>query len=36
MDIKDMAMETAETVKESAEDILAEAEAQRKAGETKA
>ncbi|MDR1909798.1 MAG: hypothetical protein LBQ35_07800 [Spirochaetaceae bacterium] len=32
MDIKDMAVEAAETIKESAEDILAEADAQRKAG----
>ncbi|AEF84614.1 conserved hypothetical protein [Treponema primitia ZAS-2] len=31
MDLKDKAMETVETVKESAEDILAEADAQRKA-----
>ncbi|MDR1566287.1 MAG: DUF6110 family protein [Treponema sp.] len=30
MDIKDMAMEAAETAKESAEDLLAEADAQRK------
>ncbi|MDR0642634.1 MAG: hypothetical protein LBG07_09270 [Treponema sp.] len=34
MDVRDMAMEAAETVKESAEDLLAEADAQRKAGET--
>jgi hypothetical protein len=33
MDVKDMAMEAAETVKESAEDLLAEADAQRKAKE---
>jgi hypothetical protein len=31
MDLKDKAMETAETLKEGAEDLLAEAEAQRKA-----
>ncbi|MDR0600770.1 MAG: hypothetical protein LBG42_00165 [Treponema sp.] len=31
MDIKDMAMTAAETARESAEDILAEADAQRKA-----
>jgi hypothetical protein len=34
MDIKDMAVEAAETVKESAEDLLAEADAQRKAKES--
>ncbi|MDR2747713.1 MAG: DUF6110 family protein [Treponema sp.] len=33
MDARDMAMEAAETVKESAEDLLAEADAQRKAKE---
>ncbi|MDR1306570.1 MAG: hypothetical protein LBK74_03220 [Treponema sp.] len=33
MDVKDMAVEAAETIKESAEDLLAEADAQRKAGE---
>ncbi|MDR1933364.1 MAG: hypothetical protein LBQ57_11165 [Spirochaetales bacterium] len=32
MDIKDMALSAAETVKESAEDLLAEADARRKAG----
>ncbi|MDR2093905.1 MAG: hypothetical protein LBP76_00075 [Treponema sp.] len=31
MDIKDKALEAAETVKESAEDLLAEADAKRKA-----
>lgn len=31
LDIKDTVMEAAETVKESAEDLLAEADAQRKA-----
>ncbi|MDR2489865.1 MAG: hypothetical protein LBD20_00515 [Spirochaetaceae bacterium] len=31
MDLKDKAMEAAEIVKESAEDLLAEADAQRKA-----
>lgn len=31
MDLKDKAMEAAEVVKESAEDLLAEADAQRKA-----
>jgi hypothetical protein len=36
MDLKDKAMETAETVKESAEDLLAEADVQRKAGGAKA
>jgi hypothetical protein len=34
MDIKDMAVEAAETVKESAEDLLAEADAQRKTRES--
>jgi hypothetical protein len=33
MDVKDMAVEAAEMIKESAEDLLAEADAQRKAGE---
>jgi stage V sporulation protein SpoVS len=33
MDLKDKAMETAETVKESAEDFLAEADAARKAAD---
>jgi hypothetical protein len=32
LDIKDTVMEAAETVKESAEDLLAEADAQRKTG----
>jgi hypothetical protein len=36
MDLKDRAMETAETVKESAEDLLAEADVKRKAAQTKA
>ncbi|MFP3042959.1 hypothetical protein LQZ19_14180 [Treponema primitia] len=34
MDLKDKAMETAEILKEGAEDLLAEAEAQRKAAGT--
>jgi hypothetical protein len=34
LDVRDMAMEAAETVKESAEDLLAEADAQRKIKET--
>ena len=34
MDVRDMAMEAAETVKESAEDLLAEADVQRKVKET--
>ncbi|WP_010258637.1 hypothetical protein [Treponema primitia] len=34
MDLKDKAMETAEIMKEGAEDLLAEAEAQRKAAGT--
>jgi stage V sporulation protein SpoVS len=36
MDLKDKVMETAEIVKESAEDLLAEADAQRKAPAKKA
>jgi hypothetical protein len=36
MDLKDKAMETAETVKESAEDLLAEADAKRKPSQAKA
>ena len=36
MDLKDKVMETAEIVKESAEDLLAEADAQRKAPAEKA
>jgi hypothetical protein len=32
MDLKDKALEAVETVKESAEDLLAEADAKRKAG----
>jgi hypothetical protein len=36
MDLKDKAMETAEILKEGAEDLLAEADAQRKAAGTKA
>jgi hypothetical protein len=36
MDLRDKAMETAEMVKESAEDLLAEADAKRKAPATEA
>jgi hypothetical protein len=36
MDLKDRAMEAAETIKESAEDILAESDARRKSGKTDA
>jgi hypothetical protein len=36
MDLKDRAMEAAETIKESAEDLLAESDARRKSGKTDA
>jgi hypothetical protein len=36
LDLKDRAMEAAETIKESAEDLLAESEARRKSGKADA